>query len=314
MAAAAALFAACAETDFVNEAAVVEGNAPQAIGFEGFAGKSTRAEIADITALQGVGFKVWGYKDGTSLWQNTGTATSEEVTYANGKWGYTNTRYWDKNATYAFYAVAPASGSASWTGTAFSITDAKSGVSTADDVKDYLTATREGVTRNDNKDDTADASVNFDFGHVMSKVSVVLKRSETISQELVVTNVRMTGWNDNDGTYNSAGETLADKWTMTNGGTGNAIFLANGTDKVTTGTTLGTSYLIIPQEVASLTFTVSYTLDGVPYNNQTVALADQTWNVNQHTTYTLTIGPEAILFGVDEVLGWTTATGAGAIN
>ena len=312
MAAAATMFAACSQTDFVNEAAVVESNASQTIGFEGFAGKSTRAEIKDVTALQGVGFKVWGYKDGAALW-----TTGEPVTY-DGKWGYTNTRYWDKNASYDFYAVAPQDGYASWDGAKFVITEVESGES-GGTVKDYLTATREDVTRADQKDDLANTSVNFDFSHVMSKVSVILAKSSDIAddQDLVVTDVKMTGWNDNKGTYNSAGATLAEKWALTDGDAGVATFLTGGTGTVEVDNTdpLGTSFIIVPQSVASLTFTVSYTLGGIVYNNQEATFdVAQVWNPNQHTVYTLTVGPEAIEFGVDEILSWDKVDGANSVN
>ena len=63
IAAAATLFAACAETDLIDEVSVQE--VPQVIGFETFANKQTRAEIKQTSDLQTAtgGFHVWGYKN-----------------------------------------------------------------------------------------------------------------------------------------------------------------------------------------------------------------------------------------------------------
>ena len=48
MAAAATMFAACTQSDFVNE---VSEEAPQAIGFETFVNKSTRAENSSAACI-----------------------------------------------------------------------------------------------------------------------------------------------------------------------------------------------------------------------------------------------------------------------
>ena len=61
MAAAAALFAACAETDFVNEATVQD--APKAIGFETFSNKATRHSTATTMNTYHENFGVYGYND-----------------------------------------------------------------------------------------------------------------------------------------------------------------------------------------------------------------------------------------------------------
>lgn len=110
LAATAALFAACAETELVNDLNI-ESNS-QAIGFSTFAGKTTRAENNDKTVgatdleTHHSNFKVWGYKN---TWD--GYVFNNVIVSATtgSKWTYENEKYWDKSAsTYQFYAAAPA--------------------------------------------------------------------------------------------------------------------------------------------------------------------------------------------------------------
>ena len=132
LAASTMMFAACAQTDLVNE--VVTEETPQAIGFETFANKQTRADEtpAEPTAENSSAtygwklsdhhttFKVWAYKNVS----DTKVFDGREVTYTaastgnNGttipeKWSYGTPVFWDKTATiYNFYAAAPSS--AAW--------------------------------------------------------------------------------------------------------------------------------------------------------------------------------------------------------
>lgn len=312
MAAAATMFAACTQADFVNEIPETE----QAIGFESYIGKSTRTVYTDEASLQAAGFKVWGYTtEPQTIFEGAqvtwGTPTAD-------KWNCNVTKYWSKTATYNFYATAPQSATMSWDNTngKFTITGANSGVSTADNVIDYLTATKPNVTRENN----ASPTVKFDFGHVMSKVAVKLVKSANIAsdQDLKVTNVTMTGWNASLGNYDSKGTPSV--WTLedpSNAG-GSAVFVNSTTDAITTTVTaVNTEYLIVPQTIAAneLVFSVSYTLGGITYTNQTAKLTTaQTWAPNQFTTYTLTIGPEVIEFGVNSITGWTSADGGISIQ
>lgn len=113
MAIAATMFAACSQNEIVDE--VVE-STPKAIGFTTYAEGQTRAENSNQGYTWNLEdhhttFKVWAYKnvadakvfDGDVV---TYTETSSDpLTY---EWKYTNTRYWDKAASwYEFYAAAP---------------------------------------------------------------------------------------------------------------------------------------------------------------------------------------------------------------
>lgn len=124
LAASTMMFAACAQTDMVNE--VVTEEAPQAIGFETFANKQTRAAENNATSSYSwslsdhhTSFMVWGYKNVTNAKVFDGVTVSYIDTNSDSKaddWDYVSNSvspvYWDKTATrYDFYAAAPAKAS-----------------------------------------------------------------------------------------------------------------------------------------------------------------------------------------------------------
>lgn len=125
LAAATMMLAACAETDVVNEIAVEE--TPQAIGFETFANKQTRADdapTAEATNLQTHhgAFSVWASKKLTETnfvdvyggKTEVGTVSYDENATTETKWEASPVKFWDKAAlNYYFYAAAPTD--AGWT-------------------------------------------------------------------------------------------------------------------------------------------------------------------------------------------------------
>ena len=301
MAAAATMFAACSQTDFVNEAAVVESNASQTIGFEGFAGKSTRAEIANLDALKNVGFNVWGY---------TGS-TAEDVVF-NGdnvdwsttelKWSYvdgnTALKPWEAGKTYLFGAIAPqtATGSLSNAGV-YTITNAQSGYATA--VTDYLVAETQSIPS------SAARLVTLDFKHIMSKVSVTVAGSEDVT----INRIEMKGWKTGAGTFTSdatptwaiAGDATADYIDVYNAGesAGEKVY-----ETTTTATTGAASFLIVPQ-TATLTFQLTYKVGALEYVKP-VVVTSQVLAQNTHTTFNFTVGAAYIEFSAAMTTGWTT--------
>ncbi len=107
IAAAVAIFAACAGKDEIKEIST-EG---PVIGFNTFYQKATKAENSsenytwDLSDHHSA-FKVWGYKNTSA----TAVFGGEQVSWntTNSAWEYINNRYWDKVADdYYFYACAP---------------------------------------------------------------------------------------------------------------------------------------------------------------------------------------------------------------
>lgn len=330
MAAAATMFAACTQSDFVNEVP----ETPQAIGFENHVGKSTRAEITNEATLSAEGgFVVWGYKTATEglTWDGTKTITTifngVNVYGEDGDWTYANKKYWDKVSTYNFYAVAPFSPAS---GT-YSVTNAATGFVTITGVKSALASESDDfmVDRNGAKNVNGNytglhAKVEFDFRHIMSKVSLQLQCGGINEDDkITVTSITMTGWNSNDGVFIQTKDetpTLGDisEWSTTPAGdAGSATF--TGSYVLTPATGGGTapivpvnSYIMVPQTVEELTFTLNYTITykgggTEDFLAHTGKLADQTWGTDTHTTYKIIVGPAPIEFEVNTVAGFRDA-------
>ena len=214
MAAAAAMFAACSETEVLN---VAQESAPKAIAFETYAGKATRVENAENSGMpcsyaleaHHANFLVWGYKNTAT----TKVFDNVEVSHDGAAWNYTidgvtNGVYWDKSASkYEFYAAAPATASF-WTLNA----------NTDDKADDYFTTTAFSVTAHnatnalDNADPTQSfkgvanatdlmiankepntaitGSVELDFMHILSRLNITVK--ETVPGPSVVKLVSLT--------------------------------------------------------------------------------------------------------------------------
>lgn len=326
MATAAALFAACAETDFVNEATVQD--APKAIGFENHVGKSTRAAITGKSDLQNAtgGFTVWGYKTNLAApdWTNqTQVFNEQDVTWTDGTWQYAPLQYWDKLSTYKFYAAAPAGGGAySIDGATGYITIPNVASAKYTDSKDYL-VTR-GAT---NQDGTNNATVMFDLHHTMTKVVVKLQR--TVAEEITVSALSMSGWDNAEGTFtqNSASTPNdafnVSEWDLDDTAVpGNVTLVGTGCgDPAVTlssdaAVTVQDYYIMVPQTIAAntLKFTLSYTINGQAYTNHVgTIVAAQTWGTDTEVTYTVKVGPAAIAFDVNNICGWCNH-GSGETN
>lgn len=243
LAAAALMFAACAQFDTVNE---VPESEPQAIGFDTYAQMTTRAENSDQDYDWTLNdhhsdFYVWGYKSVS----DTYVFNAKEVSYDNlaSAWSYEGTVYWDKAATYyEFYAAAPATGV--WTLNAN--TGAKNddyfttsqleikahNAAKADDHKyeesfkgvtnavDYMIAEPKNV---DLETVTFADPVQLNFIHILSRLNITVSKASTLSSQTVTMNSLEVHNVKNIGSFNEnatiSNGTLAggtyDRWTPT---------------------------------------------------------------------------------------------------
>ena len=226
--AAAALFAACASNDSFKDVDTQE----SAISFKPFTEKVTRAAIVGATgtsAVDGIktlaeegGFVVYGYKS-TDNWSTKATPdifAGVNVKYDNSSsaWKYDHLRFWDKNAKYKFFAVAPYSPTDGATYSSddvmtddndanattefgeITINGAKSNIYSSSD--DYL-IDRDGATADGSTHTNAangNAAVDIDFHHVMAKVTFKLK-STLSSGKIKVTELKMKGYNNGTGKF-----------------------------------------------------------------------------------------------------------------
>ena len=278
------MMAACAENDLINEMATED--APQAIEFDAFANKTTRAEITEPSHLQAPsgGFHVWGYKTRGSEAEYT-VLYNEPVSWDESKWDYENTQYWDETATYQFYAAAPKAP----TNVTYSIggnkmitiKGATSGLSTS--VTDYL-IDRNGIASTQGKtglESFTDGVVSFSFNHIMAKLSFKFRAS--VAETIKITSLTMSGWNSGAGTFTqtstSTSTTVAnDEWSISAAAAGVCTIIDGNNPCTTTNTAAeggGYSFIMVPQTItyvapipateaaaavaeAGLTFTISY--------------------------------------------------------
>lgn len=299
LAAATTLFAACVQTDVVND---IPEPQQQAISFDAFANKTTRAEIEDDDDLQSVngGFHVWGYKYRGDEAEYT-VFNNEPISWdaTNSTWSYTNTQYWDQTATYKFYAVAPKAPQgvnyaigdgnvAQWNKYMIKITGATSGKST--DVTDYLIDRDGKSSKIDNNQKTLTGKAGFDngvvsfnFNHIMAKLSFKFKAG--VDENITITSLKMTGWNNGTGTFTQSETTVPS--TVTNGewdfetnvnADDDDCIIIDNSNKVSgvnkdNAKACNRSFIMVPQTIThsdanatnatpekGLTFTISYTI------------------------------------------------------
>ena len=309
IAAAAALFAACSSNDTFKEIDTFE----VPISFNQSINKMTRAHISNIDALKTeTGFIVYGYKslDDFTTKENPDIFAGKNVYWDNNNsvWKYDGLRFWDKNATYNFYAVAPNNPSdgatygidgtpSSATFGRITITGAHSAKSTSSD--DYL-IDRDGAKGEQGSAHTGTTNdpVDIDFHHIMTKVQFALKSTLT-SGTVTVTSLTMTGWDNGAGNFTqnlsytgAPGDIVCDEWNIPSAVAGNITLVGTGAGNNSVQLTCGASasattltdwYIMVPQEItytasplAGLTFTVTYTYnDGAAQNPYIETFTDQ---------------------------------------
>ena len=278
IAVASLVFGACANESTVQE--LKETVNEQAISFNSITGNVTKAAIGSIDNLKTeTGFIVYGYKTLNNWTSIAQTVFSGKNVYwdaaANnnaGDWVYQGLRFWDKNGTYKFFAVAPNNPTDGATysinetlGNSFgyiTITGANSNKSTASD--DYLIDRNGAIELGSNHTGATNPDVAIDFHHVMAKVSFALK-STRASGTITVTALKMTGWNNAAGTFVQASATTPDalncaEWTLATpavagdidlvgSGTGNASGVELTCSSTDTATALADWYIMVPQQI-----------------------------------------------------------------
>lgn len=291
MATAAALFAACAETDFVNEATVQD--APQAIGFETFSNKATRHSTLSTMNTYHTSFGVYGYNDVDGLFME-----NYKVAYADSKWGYNGVqggtdgttvqemKYWNKKTSYDFYAYAPYDKDVTITAGKFTIPvgdyaaeenlqqtfsiDRNNDVFTAD--VDWMEAApKEDYTH------AIAATVPLSFSHMLSKLIVEVKT--TGDEDVVIEKLSITGDTYKTGSFDG------EDWTATNN-----VVLEGSVGTVTLNNTpyYSMEYLLIPVTTAAPKLTIKYKVNGQTYTETDLDITGIT-SFAEGTYYTLTI-------------------------
>lgn len=384
--AAAALVVGCTEDNVRNEVDTEE----FAIGFiPSFMEKTTRANAGEMIIqsdpaintmeVNGNTFEVWGWVTRTTgttkLFDNqTVTYNSSNLTTTSSTgWAYDPIKYWDRTASYKFYATAPAGAftlnesdntesdrkfsatipsdklvqilhDENGTSKIKLATAATGDAGTASQATDYLVAAVVSCAAGiDNQGNASDKDVAFTFSHILSKLTVKVKTTTDFNHtgdakpQIKLTNlkIKLTGMAQNyaqktAGAIN-AGATDKDAWTnATNtpvekvcfnadGTTVQALLLSTTAEEVagyfvaptTTGTT-GTD--AVEAGSATVKVTAKYDLyysDGVVDHCETeeTTVTNLTSFVqNTHNILTVTVAPQAILFDVQTVAGFSPVT------
>lgn len=314
----AASFAACTQNEEINDAI-----SQQEIKFDQVLNKTTKAEITDEAALASEGgFAVFGKKtpnaSGNPFWVFGKEANGTQVSSsdAGASWSYTGTQYWDKVATYNFYAAAPYNSNITFDKENGLFTFSNVTWGTAADVDyDYL-IDRNGATVNAAEEGATKNPVAFDFHHVMAKVDFKVM---TTIDDVKINKLVMQGWNANEATFTqvaSAPNLDTDTWTaidysewkMENASLEGDVTVSETSTEIINGAEAvdyGKTYIMIPQNIAALKFIVDYEIAGEPFINQPVTLAS-VWGTDSHITYTLNIGGgvDPINFTVNSICGF----------
>lgn len=307
MAAAATMLAACTQTDLVQEV-----NTQQAIGFESFAHKSTRQVSTTNLNDYHTNFSVFGWEGSTAIFENT------EVSFASSKWDYApaDIKYWNAEATYKFYAVAPYDANVTCTNageveipaataatqnlqTTFSVNQNEGKFTTN---TDWLTASRTNYKMSDG------TTVQFAFSHMMSKLIVAIQKEG--NESITVESVSIT--DENDALFSEAVYT-AGVWSGTS-----PVSQLDGVvgDMNTEGVDFYTmEYLIVPtaDDANDLVFNIKYKITGETESRTKSAPVSSITTFKAGTSYTLTasIGKAPIKFSAT-VTPWATGTPGGA--
>lgn len=244
LAAATAMMVSCAETEKIGND-LYEDAAPRVIGFNTVSEKATRANVEALETYHNT-FAVWSTKksnnNGAIEVVFNGNLAADLITYDATKmepnnWTYSPFRYWDKQATYNFVAVAPNSqiikynndqdvannegtyvtvNAAGYTlvGQNLQTSDApaeaeiKVGFKGGEGDTDLMTATK--VTRNGA---AAIEDVNFEFKHILAKLNIAIAKDPIYDNvKVLIKDVAVKGLDDN-GTYNERISNQNSSWT-----------------------------------------------------------------------------------------------------
>lgn len=297
---AVAALASCTQNEVVE---VAESNA---IKFDAFVGKTTKAAVTEVGNDNIKAFHVYGTKDGVP-----GFFDGDEV-YESGTanvWIYDNLKMWETGKTYTFaaYSNGGVKGSAStsavaWNGTNLTITDYNAGT----EQKDLLVSIASNASTVASQNDP----VSFTFSHALALIKFTIKSDLGDGNNAVeISEFKVTGINSTaDLTYSGSG--IA--WT------GYEIPQDLSSANFTTESSepgVSDSFVVIPGE-SNVSFTVSFKAtigDGnsIPAKTLTATISNQNWTAGFRYNYVATItgsDMDVITFADPQVSPWVDAT------
>lgn len=248
--ASAAILASCAQNETLNE--IVKEETPTVIGFNTISEKATRADGVENLEDYHASFNVYSTKvsnnpgaDQTPVVVFDGNLQADLISFdanrmAPNNWTYSPYRFWDKQATYSFVAVAPNSEIVKYS---------KSG-DVADNAGTFVTTAATGYTLTGQNLQTSDApaeaeirkgftgadggdtdvmtsgkitrngadpveDVNLEFKHILAKLNIAIAKDPTFDNvKVLIRKVQVVGLDDN-GTYYEGTSDTESAWTST---------------------------------------------------------------------------------------------------
>lgn len=313
MSIAAALFASCEQDDeklapFRDDKTIKFGKV------------ETRAEVSSANDILefGVFAEMNLGADGTEDTIKYINLLSNECVYranASSDWSYDNKRYWVNDRTFHFFAVYPYMqgqvSAATLTQNGEQYDGYKVDFETPSNANtDLMTAFKTEKTM---ISQTEYPTINFQFGHALSKITFkVAKNPSNSSQKIVVRNISLTNIKKNGIYSSSRNGNYIPNWEV-NDDVMN-INQYNLNKELDTNGTIVATFLLIPQEIIENTIKLSvnyayYGIDGVyAYENTATANIPITdnidkWDIASSYTYKITLAAEEnnILFGTPSV-------------
>ncbi len=285
----------------------------------GFTTDVTRTAKEDFEA--GDAFAVWGWyvpEDASSqVFDATKVSTADGIS-----WSYENLRFWQADKTYAFHALYPSVDMLP--GTADCTADgilSVSGFNVSRQV-DLMAATVPSMSG------SLAAPVYFSFTHLLSRVQVVAKRSESTTgiEEFSprIYAVRLYGMPETGNLSINVADLsdktmILDAWTGVDATTSDSplavIQSSAGLDVANDGTILF-DVLTLPQHITqNYQLEVEYSTSSDGSNRQIVAISltslpVTTWKAGQQYRYTFSVSDDSrILFDIPTVNAWDEAIG-----
>lgn len=348
LAAAALMFASCAQFDTVNE---VPESEPQAIGFDTYAQLPTRTTennggeyTGDLQDIH-VTFSVWASKLVNATYTDVYTDQTVSWTGTPKAWTPDTTAYWDKTASYYyFYAAAPAE--FNWVYVESTANDGSTGYLTLENHELNGTTSDEGKTEDKDLLIAADCdvaqtkynkatpdTVGLQFIHILSKLNINVKKSSTAPtiqlNGITVSNLMAKATFDESKASNITAGSYA-RWK--NDGSTKKEYSSKSVTLSTDASELVLEGFVIPQNAAyaddintngsnldanpyiKINYTIGTENFVVYYNLADVFNGDTTtdipFNEGWQNTLTITISPDDIQFS-GAVSTWSEGAGSG---
>lgn len=242
---------------------------PQAIGFESFVNKATKAVTETNTNL--TKFHVFGYYGTTP----TTVFDNIPVTYADSKWDYITTQYWTKN-TYQFAAYANSNAdvnkmnNVTFANKALTISNYT--VSDGNDLVADVVADVDGAA----KTSSASSPVAFTLEHLLTKVKFTVINNDNTYKMRITSPLTITGVNETgtctvgESSVSWEGKTpIAEKAFTPIAATAAGTYIPIADPANDDHMVASEEYFVMPQGLTSITYSI--TADFYDNNNQVVA-------------------------------------------